>query len=351
MNRVLKCSLIFLVLLLSLFAVVFIIIGSLFTTTSLFSKSNCIPPLNPIYFPHRGMTDKYQENTKEAILATLGTDKGAQMDIMMTRDDYIVMFSNDNALALTDKNVTISNSTLKELSKVTYAPREYLEVKPIALLNDTIYNLCYNDPFHAINLNIKFDLTEVNAQRLIDTIDASPCQCDSSQLLIYTSPNYSELPTLRKIANNGRCKGKLALLFEPNTYVLGEYFWMKTKMPIYYASPDIIDAHYALWQAHPEILDDLNANGYCTSVMGNTNETYVDLQVNSFKVYDLVNSTISEPVTYVPDYLYYKLYIALFVIAIFSLFLIIYLLIIVNRKEPPKPVKPVKKVITLNNII
>jgi glycerophosphoryl diester phosphodiesterase len=294
------------------------------------------------------MTDDFQENTNDAIADTLLNNKGAQFDVMLTRDDVIVLFSNNNAYELTDTNITISNSTWQELSKVNYKANNYGQPRPIALLNETIYELCYNAPFHPININIKFDLTEKNTQRLIDIVDASPCQCDASQLLIYTTPNFSQIPKLRKIANNGRCNGKIALLFEPNTYTMGEYFWMKTKMPIYYAKPDIVDAHYLLWQTHPEILEDMNKNGFCTSVTGSFNETFTDIPVNSYKVIDLVNSTISDPITYEPYYVTYKLYIALFVNAIFSLFLIIYLVILLNRKEPPKPVK---KVINLNNII
>jgi hypothetical protein len=354
MNKCLKCFLIFLLILLSLISFVLIVLGSLFTTTGLFSTNKCTPPKNIINYAHRGMTDKFQENTKDGELATILDNMGANLDISLTKDKQVILFSQTDPYKLTGElGVVISNSTLKELKGISYSSvidnYHYEIPRNLSLLNDTVYDLCFQDPFHPINININFELNEENSKRIIEIMDKSPCQCDNSQHLIYTTPYFSQIPLFRKIANQGRCHGKIALTFMPNTYVMGEYFWLKTKFPIYYSNPDIVDAHYVLWQAHPEILKDLDGNGFCTSVSGGLNETLSDVDVNSYRVVDITKSTVPYVSVYIPDELAYKLYIALFVIGIAMLFPVIFLFCLLNRKEPPKTEKP--KEINLANII
>jgi len=310
--------------------------------------------LNPVRlftFAHRGWTVNYQENSQEAALSAQANKYGVEMDIRLTKDENIIMFSEENTGVLTGVVSRVSNLNASELLQLNYTRMinefEYDQYVRVASFNETIYRLCYQNPFQPIYLNINFKLSEKNSNNLLNIMDNSPCQCDSSQELIYSSPNFSELYSFKKLASQHRCKGKVALKMEPSTYVMGEYLWLKTKLPVYYSNVDVVNVHYQIWDKHPEVLEEYNRNGYCTSVYGNTNDTFTS-NVNSYKIIDVSNATVSDKVVYDPNYSFYALYIAMFVIALCCLVAIIVLFVLICRKEPPKPKK---KTIDLNNII
>ena len=62
----------------------------------------------------------------------------------------------------------------------------------------------------------------------------------------------------------------ISLYLYPNTAPLGEYFWLKTRLPYWWSSADSLELHYLIAEAHPDIVDSYRNDGFCITVYGAT---------------------------------------------------------------------------------
>mmetsp|Transcript_32251 Transcript_32251/g.23805 ORF Transcript_32251/g.23805 Transcript_32251/m.23805 type:complete len:101 (+) Transcript_32251:563-865(+) len=100
-------------------------------------------------------------------------------------------------------------------------------------------------------------------------MDASPCNCDQGIGLTSSTGYFNQVSTIQDAFEGARCPMRTAMFFHPDTYpIFNEYFWMKSKLMIWWGGPDLVSSHYLLWDRHPELLQEYNDSGYCTGTYG-----------------------------------------------------------------------------------
>jgi hypothetical protein len=305
-----------------IFGIVFVGIGAYFAVAQTQSKGSCIPPTNKVKFAHRSWTPKYQENSLEAILEAPKNGYAPEFDLYMTSTNEIILIHDEDALRVTGIDLDVTTATMAQINSLKYLTTingySYTTQPNITTFKAAVDGLCAANPSQAMDIDIKFDLTEANSKILFDILDNSACKCDDSQYLIFASPYFYQMSTFRSIMNTRRCKGKIALWFYPNVYPLGEYFWMKTRASIYIGKPDVISVYDRIWAANPEVVEDLAKDGYCTAVYGNYTNILDTFNYNSYTVND-ASSASYDDVAYTSNESIYKLLIALFILAALSL--------------------------------
>jgi hypothetical protein len=101
-------------------------------------------------------------------------------------------------------------------------------------------------------------------------LEDSPCTCANRNQFFISTPYFYSLSTIRKVFSTSRCNPLVNIWFHPDTYpYLNEHFFLKTKLAARYGEPDIVTAHWKIWDAFPKVLDSYNAAGYCTGTYGN----------------------------------------------------------------------------------
>jgi hypothetical protein len=101
-------------------------------------------------------------------------------------------------------------------------------------------------------------------------LEDSPCTCANRNQFFISTPYFYSLNTIRKVFATSRCNPLVNIWFHPDTYsYLNEHFFLKTKLAARYGEPDIVTAHWKIWDAFPKVLDSYNAAGYCTGTYGN----------------------------------------------------------------------------------
>jgi glycerophosphoryl diester phosphodiesterase len=319
MNKCFKCLYLFLLVTIFIAGLFFGIVGALFAYTQYHSTSTCIPPTTKYTYAHRSWTKQYQENTLDGILATVDNNIGAEFDLCLSKDNEIVIMHDDNLLDETGIDKNVSEMTWSEISQLqvlqTIHGVTYDKTRPIPTFKQVVDGLCAKDASHDMDIDIKFSLTEDNVKLMFTILDASPCKCDSSQHIIFASPYFYQMKTLREVMEKSRCQGNIVLWFYPDTYPMGEYFWMKTRGAAWIGKPDIINAHYTIWDTYPELLTEYNNEGWCTAVYGSYATDLAKYNVNTYTVVD-VSAASLETVTYSSEKSTYNWLIALFVIGI-----------------------------------
>ena len=287
--------------------VILIVMGLFFTACGIFffstafnTKGNCVPnPKSIVEYAHRSDTQAAQENTTEAVVSAVNKGYGVEIDIYIISTGELIVFHDDNAKDLTGVDLDIDTATLEKIQSLTYLNTirntSYPTKPKIPLFKDVIKAACDINPKVNIDFDIKFDLTTENMKKLMDIIDASPCECASDQLFIFATPYFYNMSPIKESFNNRRCNklNKVALWFHPDTYPLGEYFWLKTRFAINIGKPDIINAYYKIWQTHPDLLEGFNNDGYCTAVYGQKKDVLDKIGVNQYIVKDVSDASVT----------------------------------------------------------
>lgn len=105
----------------------------------------------PLILAHRGMVTEHQENTISAVKAAIASDKahGCEFDVMLTRDNQVVVFHDPNLKRLTGDERDICDVTWAELKKLVIPKRveingvykEYPSEERIPLLAEVLEEL------------------------------------------------------------------------------------------------------------------------------------------------------------------------------------------------------------------
>lgn len=337
MSKCVKISMIILLTFLGFYGLVFTGIGAFFMYTMDNAKGNC-QPWDKVKYVHKSNTAEYQENTLEAVLATIPLNMGSEFDIHQVATGEMILFHDDNALDVTGVDLDINSATIDQIKQLRYLNtvhnKTYSTNPSIPELKDVLEQLCTQDPHHYIDFDLKFVPNDTNTKTFFDIVDSSPCACDSSQKFIFATPYFYAISYLKTALETSRCHGQISLWFYPNIYPLGEYFWIKTRGSIYIGAPDSVNLYDSIVASNPELLDGLNRDGYCTAVYGNYYDKLKNYNYTDYVVVDVSNASLDD-VKYTSQKSIYDLLIALFVLAVFSLaaFIIIISYICCFRKK------------------
>lgn len=188
----------------------------------------------------------------------------------------------------------------------------------IALFEDIVTDSCVIDTSVQIDIDAKGELTEEYLAEVRRILDDSTCLCTDPEQFILSTPYFYYLKNVRTAFEGARCVPKTNLFFHPDSYpVFSEHFFLKTKLAAALGKPDMITAHYLIWDAWPDLLDSYNEAGFCTGIYGHTLAKLDDYPVTGDHVFD-TNIQFVDLITYdkVKAESYANLFILLFLFSI-----------------------------------
>jgi glycerophosphoryl diester phosphodiesterase len=116
----------------------------------------------PLILAHRGLVTAFQENTMASIQAAFENPycDGAEFDVLLTKDNQVVLFHDENMKRLTGIDKFIQEMTWVELKKIPILAdlqvdggiRHYAKPQPIVLLKDILEAMRGQDFFMDIEL-------------------------------------------------------------------------------------------------------------------------------------------------------------------------------------------------------
>ena len=104
-------------------------------------------------------------------------------------------------------------------------------------------------------------------ERSLATWSASPCAAKTPTIFGVTNP-IAAIELRAALDALDRDNVHMEMFFHPDTYPLGEAMWMQLELSPYLARPDILGAHYTVWQAHPDLARRYASQGFCLAAYG-----------------------------------------------------------------------------------
>ncbi len=151
------------------------------------------------FIAHRGYSKYELENTNEAFLAAANRSYfGIETDIVKTKDNYFVLFHDDNLVRLAGDDRNVRELTYKELLKVslnnkgTYHTYDY----HITTLVEYLKICKHYNKYPVIELKWGLDLNDVD--RIMEIIlsegmfDKSMIICYTYSIILYLKANYPD---------------------------------------------------------------------------------------------------------------------------------------------------------------
>mmetsp|Transcript_11469 Transcript_11469/g.11471 ORF Transcript_11469/g.11471 Transcript_11469/m.11471 type:complete len:103 (-) Transcript_11469:40-348(-) len=86
---------------------------------------------------------------------------------------------------------------------------------------------------------------------------------------------------------------------------------MKSKIIAFLGKPQVITAHYLIWEQFPDLLEEYNASGFCTGTYGGILEDMEHLEVSLDYIFDPIEQVVTKD-TYSGSTFSYSLYLFLF---------------------------------------
>lgn len=274
----------------SIIALFLVFVGLSYFTPLFHTKGKCQPPPKPYIYAHRGDTGVAQENTVESALSALKKGYGVELDIDIIKTGEYVVFHDKQTAELTGVDRNLTDLSLSEFQDLKYLPlvhtKEYTTRLSPPLFKDYLDVVCKEYPDAGFIFDIKFDANYKNMSDLFDIIDASKCNCNSTNL-ITENPYFYNIGDMKSANVGKRCNVKVSFYLYPNTYPISDYLWMKSRFGLWYGMPDIIDIYYTLFDSYPEIFNSLIDDGWCTAVFNNYEKDLDNYHVNYYKIADL----------------------------------------------------------------
>mmetsp|Transcript_272 Transcript_272/g.257 ORF Transcript_272/g.257 Transcript_272/m.257 type:complete len:360 (+) Transcript_272:38-1117(+) len=299
-KRILLYTLYIIMILVGLF---FTIVGAMFFSTKFNTSGECLfKPSEPYTIVHRGDTAVSQENTIEAGVSAVKKGYGTEFDIFLLTTGEFVLFHDDNALETTGTDLEIEDASLSEFQALRYKSAingvTYSNQPSPPLLKDFLKAVCEENPNAVLDFDIKFSINTENMEAMNKVVDDSPCNCENTaNFYIYAVGNPWDIGTVRDSLENFKCKnGKVANYYHPDTYPLGEYFFLRTRFFINLYDPDIVNIEHQILDEHTDLLEDLNNDDFCTATYSNFEEKIKQYDVNTYRVIDTSIASLTKDV-------------------------------------------------------
>ncbi len=152
-----------------------------FYMRSLTMRGDCIPPSKPHALVHRAYTQKFQENSLEAITECVKDGYGFEMDIRALKSGELVVFHDEDIKDLTGETGLIEKMTWDEVQKLRYLKTvrnyTYNTTPKIPLLSTVLETACKINPKIGIIFDVKPRYEIKEAEKFYEIIDKSPCSC------------------------------------------------------------------------------------------------------------------------------------------------------------------------------
>lgn len=164
------------------------------------------PQSKPLILAHRGLVTHYQENTLEAVQASLDSPHcdGSEFDVFLTKDNKVVLFHDENMERLTGINREIYDMTWDDLKtiqiqstlKVDGGIREYQKPLAIPLLSDVLEEIKGKDCF--VNIEMKAYAAKWKRRKVGRAVAEVLRKMDLMNQVVCTSFNFFMLYDLEK---------------------------------------------------------------------------------------------------------------------------------------------------------
>jgi glycerophosphoryl diester phosphodiesterase len=243
---------------------------------------------DPVYSAHRGYVENHQENTIGAILASFTNWSGrAEFDIMLTKDEQLVVFHDYTTTRMTGVDKNVKDMTLAEMQALPLVTdlndKKWGTPGKIPSYKEVLEAICTSgneDRQFVVDLNFADNppglsgADKLMAELAISELADSPC---TSKDVIFTIGHPSQGPVMRAKMSELKLSNPISFWLVPDTWPLGEHFWIQSRFLFYHAGATMVELHDTLWAEHQENILKLQGDGYCVGVFGSNANKYEKL--------------------------------------------------------------------------
>jgi len=319
------------------------------------------PPGGPCMMPktitaaHRGDVSAQAgaENTIEAQLEAARSGFELEFDVAITSDTVPFLFHDDNMERLTGHKVDVKDTDWATVSTYQYLEKTngiaYGKRFDIPTLADFLNTVCTQHPNVTLNMDVKSVRTSSeNVDKIIDVIVASPCRAASEQDVWLVSMGYPwELAMMRTALLRTEKLEKAYTVFymHPNTWPLGEFFWLKSRFWSFFVRHDVLNLHYQIYDEHWDLIKGYKDDGYCLGIYGGSRKSMAQhLDKVDYLVEDVPSGVVfGDPVQYKAVTYTYPVVIGVWVILLLMICAsVLWLFKICYRRGSKEPSEPKK---------
>jgi len=241
---------------------------------------------------HRGYILTSQENTIEAIQQAFTYGYEPQFDVRSTRDGHLVLFADrDGKRMVDDGRKVIHELTLEEVQELklvkNLGDKTYFKEGEIPTYEATLAAICtgnenavFQATLHARDASPSLsDHDKEAAQQLVQLFKDSPCTSDQ---VVFGTGQPDIGATVRDKLEELELTNPTSFYMEPNTWVLGEAFWIRTRKPFVLAKATILEFEHVFWanETARDSIVELKKAGWCMAVFGkNSRDEMFDASV------------------------------------------------------------------------
>lgn len=228
---------------------------------------------------NRGFIRDSQENTIKAILDAYDAGYEPAFDVRATRDGHLVLFADKNAERMCeDGRKVIHELKLEEVKELrlrsTINDWRYRNEGEIPTYKDTLAAICskgnedrsFQVTYHARDRAPRLsDHDQEAAENLVKLFKESPCK-SSKVIFGVGQPRVGKV--VKAQLEDASMSNIISFFMEPNTWVLGEAFWIKARTPFVLSGATVLDFQHVFWSVHNESIQDLKKAGWCMGSFG-----------------------------------------------------------------------------------
>eukprot|EP00812_Abedinium_dasypus_P001878 NODE_1227_length_1204_cov_11.489991.p1 GENE.NODE_1227_length_1204_cov_11.489991~~NODE_1227_length_1204_cov_11.489991.p1 ORF type:complete len:361 (+),score=87.44 NODE_1227_length_1204_cov_11.489991:82-1164(+) len=229
-------------------------------------------------FAHRGYVNRSQENTIKAALDSYDHGFLPEFDVWLTKDGHLVIWHDTNGVRMAGDERTIAEMTLAEVRtleiKSTIGQKKYASTASVPTYKEYLAAICSpgnEDRIFVVDLNFVDSLPLLTArdkrQAELSVSDFAESSC-TSQDVIFSLGHPLQGPAMRTKMKEFGMKNPLIFWFVPDTWPLGEEFWIKNRLLVALADVDGAECHSLLWDHHRDDLLKLKENKFCVGAFG-----------------------------------------------------------------------------------
>lgn len=238
-------------------------------------------------FAHRGYLDNFQENTIGAGLESYTHGYAPEFDIWMTKDQEMVVWHDDDCKRMAGSSDKIAEMTLSEVRALTlktkigdkqYNASRAMKVDTYA---EYLESMCGTMPAANFVVDLNFadnppflsDRDELQAIKAVEILHDSSCRSGD---VIFTIGHPGQGPVIRDTLKKYGMNNPITFWMVPDSWPLGELFWIKSRFLFVAAQVDGVEFHHLLWDAHKDAILPLVESDWCVGAFGFKADPYSD---------------------------------------------------------------------------
>jgi len=226
------------------------------------------------------------ENSIGAAVGAINQGYAVYLDVSLTKDDTLIVFSDDNLLRLTGLDADVRDLTFAELADVRYlSTSNGITYDPnadyrVSSLTNFLLDVCTALSSAKLYYKVKPLYTEANFIKLLNTIETSPCTGVTS---VFEMSGLQEAKMMKlKLSKMPSLSGhKVSISFHPETTPGGVEMWLRSRLGTRIVGNDVLSLHYSIMQAYPATVQEYRDDGYCVLVYGGNAASLTEFVANA----------------------------------------------------------------------